>query len=59
MNLQEKLERMARTSFERRLLRHWLAANATHADDEESREETTTIEPADKEIPPATGTDGA
>jgi hypothetical protein len=58
MNLQEKLERMARTSFERRLLRHWLAAKATRANDEESREESPAVEPAEGELPPATGTDG-
>src|SRR4029453_790146 len=34
MNLQEKLERMAVTSFERRLLQHLLAANETTEEDD-------------------------
>lgn len=67
MNLQEKLEQMAMTSFERRLLEHWLAAHATPAiaivdgaeEDADEAEEPRETDATESEVPPATGTDGA
>ena len=53
MNLQEKLERMAVTSFERRLLQHLLAANETTEEDDAAPE----APEVDAPDVPATGTE--
>jgi hypothetical protein len=54
MNLQEKLERMAVTSFERRLLQHLLAANETTEEDDAAPEAPPEVDAPDV---PATGTE--
>jgi hypothetical protein len=59
MNLQEKLEQMAMTSLERRLLEHWLAAGAARTNANEAAENQEADDAAAPETPPATGTDGA
>jgi hypothetical protein len=55
MKLQDKLERMTMTAFERRLLKQWLAANETDEPDAPSVEKPTDKDAGDSV--PCTGTD--
>lgn len=55
MNLQEKLERMATTAFERRLLRRWLEASAADVPVQpEVAPEAANADDLESEPPPAT-----
>ena len=71
MKLQEKLERLTMTAFERRLLKQWLAANESNTQEEEASSDDASTDEAERpngeapccvehdEPSPCTGTDGA